>query len=336
MPLIVVLILICVMPTIIIVRNGITRPQETAEINKEVEQEEQISAETTTVEAGETYTVPKDGLYKIELHGGKSQDLVMSDGTISGWQGDKVTGYVNLKKDDSLNVLPVTGGKNLLEIYSQGTLLHWTGLGAGMGIALELNGVGGFGTYGIAFASGGPGMTLNMSQNSFFCANCGYVQGSASQDALVEIPGRSTKGVTGLENRRTVLKSQLEYASVNVEYVLGRKCEKCGYEKGDDLNFIVYSGGHGYKLMGASAGFPLSGTKDDFASGYVERNNYASSVEFCSGLTDAMVTEGGSGSTSAEGYAVITLQEWRLNVDLDNRNLVRWIQMGQYFDLCDW
>ena len=46
------------------------RPSETAELNRDVEpNKEEILAET--IQAGKTYTVPEDGIYKIELHGGK-------------------------------------------------------------------------------------------------------------------------------------------------------------------------------------------------------------------------------------------------------------------------
>ena len=67
------LIVVCVLISIIaVIRAPFGRPSETAELNRDVEaNKEEILAETTTVQAGETYTVPKDGIYKIELHGGK-------------------------------------------------------------------------------------------------------------------------------------------------------------------------------------------------------------------------------------------------------------------------
>ena len=68
MPLIVVLVLISII-AVICVGAPFGRPQENAEISKDVEtNKEEILAET--VQAGETYTVPEDGIYKIELHGG--------------------------------------------------------------------------------------------------------------------------------------------------------------------------------------------------------------------------------------------------------------------------
>ena len=71
MPLIVVLVLINII-AVICVGAPFGRPSETAELNRDIEtNKEEILAETTTVQAGETYTVPEDGVYKIELHGGK-------------------------------------------------------------------------------------------------------------------------------------------------------------------------------------------------------------------------------------------------------------------------
>ena len=71
MPLIIVLVLINII-AVICVGAHFGRPSETAEINGDVEaNKEEILAETKTLQAGETYTVPEDGVYKIELHGGK-------------------------------------------------------------------------------------------------------------------------------------------------------------------------------------------------------------------------------------------------------------------------
>ena len=68
MPLIVVLVLINII-AVICVGAPFGRPSEIAELNRDVEpNKEEILAET--VQAGQTYTVPEDGIYKIELHGG--------------------------------------------------------------------------------------------------------------------------------------------------------------------------------------------------------------------------------------------------------------------------
>ena len=70
-PLIVVLVLINII-AVICVGAPFGRPSEIAELNRDVEpNKEEILAET--VQAGQTYTVPEDGIYKIELHGGKGE-----------------------------------------------------------------------------------------------------------------------------------------------------------------------------------------------------------------------------------------------------------------------
>ena len=107
------LILTIIIPTIIYVgKNIIQQPTETAEIEKQEEsEEEKISAETVTVNAGDSYTVPKDGIYKIELHGGTTEDFKITDDTIiSGSKGSKVTGYKRLKKGTLLSAVKYLGG----------------------------------------------------------------------------------------------------------------------------------------------------------------------------------------------------------------------------------
>ena len=65
-PLIFMLILTIIIPTIIYVGKNIIQPIETAEIEKQEDtNKEKISAEKVTVNAGDSYTVPKDGIYKI-------------------------------------------------------------------------------------------------------------------------------------------------------------------------------------------------------------------------------------------------------------------------------
>ena len=107
------LILTIMIPTIIYVgKNIIQQPTETAEIEKQEESdEEKISAASVKVEAGDSYTIPKDGIYKIELHGGKSEDIKLKDGTIMlGNKGSKVTGYISLRKGNVLKCSRRSGG----------------------------------------------------------------------------------------------------------------------------------------------------------------------------------------------------------------------------------
>ena len=106
MSLIIVLMLISVIATIIVGTN-FGRPQEIAEVDKDIEpEEEKISA--VTVQAGETYTIDKTGIYKIELHGGKGQGLETK--TDLGSKGSKVTGYIKLNVGDVVKAISSDGG----------------------------------------------------------------------------------------------------------------------------------------------------------------------------------------------------------------------------------
>lgn len=110
MSLIIVLMLICVIPTImLIVEKPFERPAETAELNKDVEQkEEQVSAASVAISAGNPYAVEKTGIYKIELHGGKGADA--PSGNSNGYNGSKVIGYVKLNEGDILTTERHAGG----------------------------------------------------------------------------------------------------------------------------------------------------------------------------------------------------------------------------------
>ena len=143
MPLIFMLILTIIIPTIIYVgKNIIQQPTETAEIEKQEDtNEEKISAETVTVNAGDSYTVPKDGIYKIELHGGKSADIELTDGTIiPGNKGSKVTGYVSLSKGKLLHIVSLEGGNNLVPYELNNRDMDFSGA-SGVGLFLKNGGV---------------------------------------------------------------------------------------------------------------------------------------------------------------------------------------------------
>ena len=106
-PVIVVLVLISII-AVICVGAPFGRPSETAELNRDIEtNKEEILAETKTVQAGETYTVPEDGIYKIELHGGKGYQF---DNSTQGQKGTKVTGYVKLNSGTSISTGSYQGG----------------------------------------------------------------------------------------------------------------------------------------------------------------------------------------------------------------------------------
>lgn len=105
MPLIVIFILISVIATIFVVMS-FWHPQEIADVDKDIEpEEEKISA--VTVQAGETYTIDKTGIYKIELHGGKGQGLVVNKSL--GNKGSKVTGYLKLNEGDVIYTKTLPG-----------------------------------------------------------------------------------------------------------------------------------------------------------------------------------------------------------------------------------
>ena len=149
------LILTIIIPTIIYVGKNIIQPIETAEIEKQEESdEEKISAASVRVEAGKSYTVPKDGIYKIELHGGKSADIELTDGTIIlGNKGSKVTGNIRLNKGDVLNSVIMAGGEAPQIIDTSG-LYGFGFLKGGRGVRLEL------GSDVLGAVSGGPGLTV--------------------------------------------------------------------------------------------------------------------------------------------------------------------------------
>ena len=138
MPLIVMFVLISIIAAIC-VGAPFGRPSETAELNKNIDKNgEQISAATaTTVNAGQTYTVPETGIYKIELHGGHGVGVY---GAVGG-RGGKVTGYIMLSTNDKLETDSREGGKpassaagkggNSIHINLNGTMIMGAGAGAG-------------------------------------------------------------------------------------------------------------------------------------------------------------------------------------------------------------
>ncbi len=105
-PLIVVLMLISII-AVICVGAPFGRPSEIAELNRDVEPNtEQISAETTTLNGGEEYVIPEDGLYKIELHGGSS----------SRYSGSKVMEGVVLHSGDRLKAIKIPASEVRLNV----------------------------------------------------------------------------------------------------------------------------------------------------------------------------------------------------------------------------
>ena len=171
-PLIVMLVLICII-AVICVGEPFGRPSETAEINRNVEQNEgQILAETTTLTTGQTYTVPEDGLYKIEMYGGNGANLKLKDGTIiPGYKGKKATFHVRLYEKSVLNTVREKASDEVQITMSDGCDVDATSwvreafMGSD-GVSLELMDEGK-----ILTASGAPGLARDT--NIFWCPVCG-------------------------------------------------------------------------------------------------------------------------------------------------------------------
>ena len=162
MPLIVVLMLICIIPTIILVWNEIGCPQETAELNKNIEQkEEQISA--ATVQAGQSYTVPTTGVYKIEMHGGMSTGLT---GYYKGLKGSKISGYIALSSGSTLETTVATGYSGISFSSPVGSYQHDLMGAGGDGLILAVNGTR------IGAVSGAPGLSCSFSYSWGWCPKC--------------------------------------------------------------------------------------------------------------------------------------------------------------------
>ena len=111
------LIVVCVLISIIaVIRAPFGRPSETAELNRDVEpNKEEILA--TTVQAGQTYTVPETGIYKIELHGGRGGIPEGKESLTK--KGSKVTGYLKLNVGDIVNTKSYSGGTGWNETEGQ-------------------------------------------------------------------------------------------------------------------------------------------------------------------------------------------------------------------------
>lgn len=115
-PIIAMLILISFITTIVV---GIHLTNNNNQQIAEVENgEEEILAETTTIEREGTYTVPKDGIYRINVAGGR--------GANNGGYGKLIEVYVNLNKNSELEFVSIDGntdGGDAMCVYSKGTIL---------------------------------------------------------------------------------------------------------------------------------------------------------------------------------------------------------------------
>ena len=243
MPLIVVLMLICVAAIIYLVGAHSVRPSETAELNKDVQQdEEQISAATTTVQAGQTYIIPKDGLYKIELHGGKSTGLYSSPGI----NGSKLTGYLKLRNGDSL----VTEARRC----EHGTTTSWlpntlrsTVNFPGDGMVVSLNGAQ------MGYVSGGPGSSWCdywSGRYIYYCTTCGHSWYSGGDGQY----WNQTQIFDGLEGHEAVI-SKLSSAYSPESYLSCSQCKSSNIKyKALNTSLDGVFGAGGYSLEEAACG----------------------------------------------------------------------------------
>lgn len=175
-PIIAMLILISFITTIVVgIHLTNNNNQQIAEVKNE-EEEIKAAESIRLIGEGGTYTAPRDGIYRIELHGGR--------GGNEGNHGDMVTGFVSLKENSVLDIAYMrtkTYGGEAVSVFSGDTLLA----GAGGGTAVQ-------------------GLTLP-STVDIFCYGCrGYhtvaVKGlSAIKDGKVYVkygPGHCSAGST--------------------------------------------------------------------------------------------------------------------------------------------
>ena len=162
MPLIVVLVLINII-AVICVGAPFRRLQETAKLNKDIEPEEGHISAATTVQAGQSYTVPTTGLYKIEMHGGMSTGLT---GYYKGLNGSKISGYIMLGEGDTLGTTVASGNSGISFTSPVGSYQHdFMGAG-GNGLILYHN------ENKIGAVSGAPGLSCSFEYSWGWCPKC--------------------------------------------------------------------------------------------------------------------------------------------------------------------
>lgn len=171
-PLIVVLMLMCIIPTIILILGvAFDHPTETAELDKNVEQGEEIKA--AAVQANKDITIEETGIYLIKLHGGSGTIRVANEGKDNeeAWYGDPgslTIGYVHLERGDVLTTKSHTGGN-----YASGSKRSSKG---GNGISVYLN------NNRLGYASGGPGASVVGYRE--YCSKCSSDEETTSYNNL--------------------------------------------------------------------------------------------------------------------------------------------------------
>ena len=170
MPLIVMLVLICVIAICVVGAHRV-RPTETAELDKNVEQGEEIKA--AAVQANKDITIEETGIYLIKLHGGSGTIRVANAGKDNeeewyGNPGSLTIGYVHLERGDVLTTKSHTGGN-----YASGSTRSSKG---GNGISVYLN------NNRLGYASGGPGASVVGYRE--YCSKCSSDEETTSYSNL--------------------------------------------------------------------------------------------------------------------------------------------------------
>lgn len=212
MPLIIVLMLVCVIPTIILISANVGHQTETAELDKVAEQEEEISAAVVT--GGSSITIEENGIYLIKLHGGSGATKVINAGkdneeTVYGSNGSLTTGYIYLSRGDVLTTKVYKGGAAANATYSTK---------GGQGISVSL------GTTRLGYVSGGPGS--NMVGDRGYCSAC-----KSDEDSTTWTSGTYSDFVNKVNTGSTAsggtTKTWTTYSSLT-DVTCGKNSEKSG------------------------------------------------------------------------------------------------------------
>ena len=245
-PLIVVLMLMCIIPTIILILGvAFDHPTETAEVDKVAEQEE-ISA--ATVQPGKDITIGETGVYLIELHGGKSADTkVITDRfkyeyQFDGNSGSKTIGYLTLEVGDVISTKPHAGGAG-----------SGNATAGGNGISAYLTKLDGSKKNElIGYAGGGPGVTVV--RNYTDCTRvtkspwCDWTNDSYSNE-LSSDEAESLKWVQGGLNKTSTASAAKALTSVTIYKDTEVQCHPTNdknYTHTDKLGAVIGAGGGGY------------------------------------------------------------------------------------------
>ena len=265
----------------------------------------------------QSYTVPQDGIYKIEAYGGGSPSAAAEQ--IG--KGGKAVGYFYLKKDYIIKILcgEKVKWKFENETATQGSL-------GGGGAAGNTNGASGAGATGVYLDPQSIGEWYNQDPASRplliaggaavgadgggYTGESGYIKSVSSGNIIQLISflgGSQTKGGDASSN----LKSSDAYEDIrkDVFWNAGEDPSNGAIASGGDMNqyYTGYGGGGGY-AGGAGVGYKKSGTHyyayPSGGSSFISTDNRFASSQSKSGFTFKNYTEGGV--NLYDGYAIIT------------------------------